>query len=113
MSPEHAGDDDRSGRDVEAAVARAEQGTPVEGRHSDGSGSPTGESRVERAADVDEIVEGRSEGGQRTQPPPEPGPEPPAIGSGGAQRIVGARIPDRKSAGEPTPDGPPFDDDDA
>lgn len=42
-------------------------------------------------------------------PSPEPGPSPTEIGSGGAQRIVGARISDRVPAGEPVPDGLSFD----
>jgi hypothetical protein len=54
-----APDHERSGRDVEGSVARAERGSPVAG--------------------------------------------------GGAQRIAGARVPDRKAGGEPVPDGPPFD----
>jgi hypothetical protein len=54
--------------------------------------------------------EGRVDGDADAQVAPlEPGPSPAEVGSGGAQRIVGARISDRVAAGEASPDGPPFD----
>jgi hypothetical protein len=101
-----AADHDRSGRDVEESILRAEEGTRDQGRHTlDESASEPGESRIERTAEVEEITEGR--GGAQE---PARGPGPQDVGSGGAQRIVGARISDRVSAGEPVPDGPPFED---
>jgi hypothetical protein len=104
-SPDHS----RSGRDVEEGIERAEEGSDVEGIHNLEGQAPTGESRLEHMADVDETTEGRVDREGEPLPPPPRGPEPQDVGSGGAQRIVGARIPDRTAAGEPTPDGPPFD----
>ena len=96
---------ERSGRDVEDAIARAEEGTEVEGRHTlEESGAP-GESRVEQMTEVEEPTEGRVDRGE-AQPPRA---RPDEIGAGGAQRIEGPRISDRVAAGESVPDGPPFD----
>jgi hypothetical protein len=62
--------------------------------------------------DVEGVTEGRVDGDpDEPSTPPKPGPSPAQIGSGGAQRQVGARISDRVAAGEPVPDGPPFDTD--
>ena len=101
---------DRSGRDVEEGIARAEEGTEVQGEHTLENSGPSGASRVERMAGVEETTEGRVEkdDGERAAPL-EPGPSPADVGSGGAQRVEGARISDRVAGSEPVPDGPPFD----
>ena len=105
-SPAH----ERSGRDVEESIARAEEGTDEQGIHTlEGSG-PSGASRVERMADVEETTEGRVERNEGDRAAPlKPGPSPADVGSGGAQRVEGARISDRVAGSEPVPDGPPFD----
>lgn len=101
---------ERSGRDVEEGIGRAEEGSEVEGRHTlEESGAP-GESRVEQMTEVEEPTQGRvdrGEGQPATTPPSRARPD--EIGAGGAQRIEGPRISDRVAAGEPVPDGPPFD----
>lgn len=104
--PDHG----RSGPTIEDAIATAEAGSAVEGVHTlDGSG-PSGASRIEQLPAVAGITEGRLEGApDEHSTTPGPGPSPTDIGSGGAQRIAGARISDRIAAGEPVPDGPPFD----
>jgi hypothetical protein len=66
------------------------------------------DSRLEQMPDVDGVSEGRVDGAPGGGSQPKPGPSPLDIGSGGAQRVEGARISDRISAGEPVPDGPPF-----
>ena len=61
-------------------------------------------------AGVEETTEGRVEGNDGEPVAPlEPGPSPADVGSGGAQRVEGARISDRVAGSEPVPDGPPFD----
>ena len=97
---------ERSGRDIEEGIARAEEGTDVQGTHTlEGSG-PSGDSRVERMADVEETTEGRVEHNEGDPASPlEPGPSPTDVGSGGAQRVEGARISDRVAGSEPVPDG--------
>lgn len=106
-SPVH----ERGGPDIEQAIANAEVGSEVEGVHRvpDGVVEP-GTSRIEQMRELDGILEGEVVGDpdEGSSVPP-PGPGPADIGSGGAQRIVGARISDRVSAGEAVPDGPPFD----
>jgi hypothetical protein len=114
MAPQDSpADHGRSGRDIEEGIARAEQGSPVEGEHDlEGSG-PSGASRGERIVDVPETTEGRVERNEGEPAEPlEPGLDPSEAGSGGAQRIVGARISDRVAGSEPVPDGPPFDESD-
>ena len=105
-SPEH----ERSGRTVDEAVEKFEAGSQVEGVHTPSGQAESGESRVERMVDVDRTSTPRSpaEEGSDTDVslPATPGPED--IGSGGAQRLEGARISDRVAAGQPVPDGPPF-----
>lgn len=110
IPPESLGSPDpsRGGRDIDEAVANAEGGSQVEGVHTPSGQAESGESRLEQMDEVD--LSGDSDAvGDGTGTPPEPGPGPGDIGSGGAQRIEGARISDRVSAGEPVPDGPPFD----
>jgi len=108
-SPDH----DRGGPTVDEAVDSAEAGSQVEGVHTPSGEAASGESRVEQMPDVAGVTDdGKVVGNPgESATPPKPGPSPGDIGSGGAQRIVGARISDRVAAGEPVPDGPPFDTD--
>ena len=107
-SPDH----DRSGSTVDEAVAKAEAGSQVEGVHTPSGREASGESRAERMVDVEGVTNGRVDGNpDEATTPPKPGPSPAETGSGGAQRIVGARISDRVAAGEAVPDGAPFDTD--
>jgi len=103
---------ERSGPTVDDAIRTAEEGSQVEDDHTlDDIADDVGESRVERMADQP-VTLPRTEGAPGTSSgAPEPGPSPADIGSGGAQRIEGARISDRVAAGEPVPDGPPFGED--
>lgn len=102
-------DESRGGPDVDAAVANAESGSQVDGVHTPSGHEKSGESRLEQMREVD-TSSNRADGEPSAVPtPPKPGPSPRDIGSGGAQRIEGARISDRVAGGEPVPDGPPFD----
>lgn len=101
-------DPDRGGPTVDDAVANAEKGSRAEGDHTPSGQAASGESRAEKMVDVGGVTEARVDGAKNGGEPPEPGPSPADVGSGGAQRIVGARISDRASAGEEVPDGPPF-----
>lgn len=105
-------DPSRGGPDVEEAVDNAEDGSQAEGVHTPARAGESGDSRLEQMRDVD-VTSDRDDGesvGSATQKP-QPGPSPADIGSGGAQRLEGARISDRVAGGEPVPDGPPFDED--
>lgn len=105
-APEH----NRSGSTIDDAVAKSEAGSEVEGVHTPSGDEEPGESRVEQMPEVAGVTEGRVDGNPGAQAtPPQPGPSPVDAGSGGAQRIVGARISDRIAGGEPAPQGPPFD----
>jgi hypothetical protein len=105
-------DPDRSGSTVDEAVAKAEAGSQVEGVHTPSGQEASGESRVEQMADVEGVTEGRVDGSPgEPATPAEAGPSPGEVGSGGAQRVVGARTSDRVAGGEALPDGPPFDTD--
>lgn len=107
-----APDHDRSGPTIDESVEKAEAGSQVEGKHIPSGQAPSGESRLEQMPDVAGVGEGRVDGNPDEKgTPPEAGPSPGDIGSGGAQRIAGARISDRVAGGEPVPDGPPFDTD--
>jgi hypothetical protein len=102
-------DETRGGPNIEAAIANAEEGSVVEGVHTLPGEDENHDSRIEQMPAVDGVTEGRVEGTPGEGSPPKPGPSPLDIGSGGAQRLAGARISDRISAGQPVPDGPPFD----
>ncbi|MEP6853362.1 MAG: hypothetical protein ABJA87_12000 [bacterium] len=105
-----APDHDRSGPTIDDAVAKSEAGSQVEGVHTPSGQAESGESRVEQMPEVEGVTEGRVDGDPGARGTPlQPGPSPAEVGSGGAQRILGARISDRVSAGEPVPQGPPFD----
>ncbi|MGI8577371.1 MAG: hypothetical protein ACR2KG_05510 [Nocardioidaceae bacterium] len=108
-SPEHG----RSGLTIDEAVETAEEDSQVAGMHTPSGQAASGESRVEQMPEVHGADEPRVDGdpGESGESAP-PGPGPSDIGSGGAQRIEGARISDREAAGEATPDGPPFHDPD-
>jgi hypothetical protein len=95
--PGAAADHERSRPDVEAAMRRAEEGSEVEGRHTLDESGPSGDSRLERMRDVDEITEGRRDGVDEPDAPSEPSTA--GTGSGGAQRIEGPRVSDRRAAG--------------
>lgn len=108
-APEHG----RSGATVDEAVEKFEAGSQVEGRHTPSGQAASGESRAERMVDVERESTDLA-GPEKTREagvPISAGPSPVDIGSGGAQRIAGARISDRVAGGEPVPDGPPFDSD--
>lgn len=107
-SPDH----DRSGSDIDEAVALSEDGSQVEGVHRPAEpGAAPGDSRLEQMTEVAGLTEGGNVHGDPGEATAalEPGLSPADAGSGGAQRIVGARISDRVAAGQPVPDGPPFD----
>lgn len=107
-SPDH----DRSGLTFDESVDKAEEGSQVEGVHTPSGQAESGESRVEQMPDVEGVTQPRLDGDPgESSSAPGPGPAPGDIGSGGAQRIVGARISDRVAGGEPRPDGPPSDSD--
>jgi hypothetical protein len=101
-------DESRGGPDIDAAVENAESGSQVEGVHTPSGTAESGESRLEQMREVDTSSDRHDGEPSATPTPPKPGPPP--SGSGGAQRIEGARISDRVAGGEPEPDGPPFDD---
>ena len=103
-------DETLGGPDVDAAVANAESGSQVEGVHTPSGHAESGDSRLEQMREVDTTADrddrNPDAAGAR---PAKPGPSPADIGSGGAQRVEGARISDRVAGGERAPDGPPFD----
>ena len=108
-APEH----ERSGRTIDEAVDKAEAGSHVDGEHTPSGQAASGESRVERMVDVEpKGASPAAEDEARQDGPRTPSsPSPADIGSGGAQRIEGARISDRVAGGEAVPDGPPFESD--
>lgn len=64
-----------SGRTVDEAVAKAEDGSQIEGVHTPSGQAASGESRVEKMADVDGVAESQAEGHHgdtATTPEPEP-----------------------------------------
>lgn len=101
-------DETRGGPNIEAAIANAEEGSVVEGVHTLPGEDDNHDSRLEQMADVQGVDGGLVDGVPGGGTPLEPGPGPIDIGSGGAQRVEGARIPDRIASGESVPDGPPF-----
>jgi hypothetical protein len=105
-APEHG----RSGPTVDEAVEKAEANSQVEGVHTPSGQAESGASRVEKMVDVDRTNTTRSVADESSDSDASlpAGPEPGDIGSGGAQRIEGARVSDRVAGGGPVPDGPPF-----
>jgi len=102
-------EDSRSGTDVNEAIEKAEANSQVEETHAASGASHEEDDRIEQIEDVEGATEGRRDGGEgEPTTAPDPGPSPADIGSGGAQRIEGGRISDRVAAGEPVPEGPPF-----
>ena len=109
--PLGAPDPSLGGPDIQAAVENAESDSLAEGTHSPAPPGESGDSRLEQMRDVD-VSSGRDDPSpDAPSPSSAAGPMPGEIGSGGAQRIVGARISDRVAGGEPPPEGPPFDTD--
>jgi hypothetical protein len=107
--PLHSPDPSLGGPDIDAAVQNAESGTLTEGVHRPAApGEGSEESRLEQMRQVDTSA-GSDDPDPEAGPADVPtGPLPDETGSGGAQRIVGARISDRVAGGAPRPDGPPF-----
>jgi hypothetical protein len=105
-------DPSRGGVDIQAAVDNAESASTAQGTHTPASPGESGTSRLEQMRDVDVSPDRDDTDPDAIPTPPESGPLPGEVGSGGAQRIVGARISDRVAGGEAAPDGPPFDVDD-
>jgi hypothetical protein len=96
---------ERSGEDLAASIGRAERDSDLPETHTHPDRLVSGESHVEQAHGDPAMTEGQLAGGVAT----EAGPSPAEAGSGGAQSIVGARVSDRVSSGEPQPAGAPFD----
>lgn len=100
-APDHS----RSGADVAAAIRVAEEGTAVPEVHDRGTENTTGEAPVEQVRDDPEMTEGQvvlgdgEPGGHRPI-----GTDPEGGSSGAAQSQPGARLSDRRAAGE---EGPP------
>jgi hypothetical protein len=104
-----AADDSRSGADIGEAIEVAEAGSAVQEVHASPEETASGTAPVERTADDPEMTEGQVVLGKGNADAPGPGTDPRDAGSGGAQSAPGARLSDRRSAGQPDPDGPPFD----
>jgi hypothetical protein len=103
--PLHDPEPSRGGSDIEAAVENAEAGSPTDDVHHPAApGETSADSRLEHMREVD--TTSTDEGHHHGDIPA--GPLPDEIGSGGAQRILGARISDRVAGGAEPPDGPPF-----
>jgi hypothetical protein len=102
-------DPSRGGPEVETAVDNAEDGSQAEGVHTPARAGESGDSRLEQMREVDVRSDGGDESSRSATQEPRQGPSPADIGSGGAQRLEGARSSDRAAGGEPVPDGPPFD----
>jgi hypothetical protein len=103
MTEQDAAAHERSGPDVAAAIGAAENDSALHETHTHPERTKSGEAHVEQSYGDPAMTEGRSDTAL------EPGPSPAEAGSGGAQSVVGARVSDRISGGEPKPDGKPFD----
>jgi hypothetical protein len=102
-------DDALSGSDINESIAKAEAGSQVREVHTASDPGQDEAERIEEIEDVAGATEGRRDGQPGASTVAEPGPSPRDIGSGGAQRVEGARISDRVAAGQPVPEAPPFD----
>ena len=102
-------DPSRGGPDIQAAVENAESGSLADRTHAPAQPGESGDSRLEQMRDVDVSSDRDDAWPGAGSPDSAAGPMPGEIGSGGAQRIVGAWISDRVAGGEPPPEGPPFD----
>ena len=103
----HSPEPSRGGPNIDAAVQNAEEDSLTVGVHRPAApGETSAESRLEQRREVD-TTESDDTGDTGHGDIPT-GPMPDEIGSGGAQRIVGARISDRVAGGAQPPDGPPF-----
>jgi hypothetical protein len=102
----HSPEPSWGGPDIDAAVQNAEEDSLTEGVHRPAApGETSADSRLEQMREVDTSPDAETTGAGDTPT----GPLPDEIGSGGAQRITGARISDRVAGGADAPDGPPFD----
>lgn len=99
-------DDESSNRDIDETITEAEAGSQAAGDHAPRPGD-TGDARTDEIRDVERPTTIGDDGDPASSP--EAGLSPTETGSGGAQNIAGARIPDRAAAGQPLPDEPPFD----
>jgi hypothetical protein len=105
--PDHT----RGGSTISDSIDKAEEGSQVAETHAEPVTTESEEARLTEIHD-DERGTSRVEGDpDEPTSPPEPGLDPADVGPGGAQHVIGSRISDRVAAGQPVPDGPPFDHD--
>jgi hypothetical protein len=101
-------DDLRSGQTISDAIEKAEIGSQVAETHTEPVTTESEDARITEIHDAERDasrIEGNPDEATST---PEPGLDPADVGAGGAQHVIGSRISDRVSAGQPVPDGPPF-----
>ena len=103
-----AADSTRSGADIAEAIGVAEDGSSVQSVHDRPEDTKSGAAPVEQAAGDPEMTEGQVVLGDGDGGTPSGGADPRDAGSGGAQSAPGARQSDRRAAGQPEPEGPPF-----
>jgi hypothetical protein len=104
-------DQARSGPTISDSIDKAEEGSRVAETHTEPVATESEEARITEIHDAERDAS-RVEGDpDEPTSPPEPGLEPADVGPGGAQHVIGSRISDRVAAGQPVPDGPPFDHD--
>jgi hypothetical protein len=94
---------------MDETIAEAEEGSQVTAPHRESVTTASEDGRLEEIHDAERDGDSVTGDPGSSAEPPERGPGPTDIGSGGAQHVVGARISDRVSTGQPVPDGPPFD----
>jgi hypothetical protein len=104
-------DHDRSGPTISDSIDKAERGSQVAETHTEAVTTESEDARITEIHDAERDAS-RVEGSpDAPTSAPEPGLDPADVGAGGAQHVAGSRISDRVSAGQPVPDGPPFDHD--
>jgi hypothetical protein len=104
-------DDTRSGPTISDSIEKAEVGSQVADTHTEPATTESEQARITEIHDAERYAS-RVEGNpNEPTSPPGPGIDPADVGAGGAQHVVGSRISDRVAAGQPVPDGPPFDHD--
>ena len=105
--PDHT----RSGPTISDSIEKAEMGSQVAETHTEPVTTESEDARITEIQDAERDAS-RVEGNpDEPTSPPEPGLDPADVGAGGAQHVIGSRISDRVAAGQPVPDGPPFDHD--
>lgn len=105
--PDHS----RSGPTISDSIDKAEGGSQVAQTHTESVTTESEDDRITEIHDAERDAS-RTEGNRaETASPPEPGLDPADVGPGGAQHVIGSRVSDRVAAGQPVPDGPPFDHD--